>query len=262
MEGWQPLRTGHPHLCRWEKYVGEFRDGKWHGQGTEIFFKNPAVLKRQLDAQRELQARAKQGNSDAQYNLGLKYDKGQGVSQDDQSAMKWYKLAAKQGNSDAQKRYGELVLQDFVYGSDIQKLENLGKSVEILCKHNIKCAFDEVWTYLDISKDNRLSLAEIARFQRNIVKFAAVHQDQNALRVEEIAAINLASIMLLPITASSILHSFDYNNDGLLSKNEVLGDTEFSKLVGVDINTLATGLDFQSLGEKLQSFMNQIPFLK
>ena len=245
-----------------EKYVGEFRDGKWHGQGTEIFFKNPAVLKRQLDAQRELQARAKQGNSDAQYNLGLKYDKGQGVPQDDQSAMKWYKLAAKQENSDAQKRYGELVLQDFVYGSDIQKLENLGKSVETLCQHNIKCAFDEVWTYLDISKDNHLSLAEIARFQRNIVKFAAVHQDQNALKVEEIAAINLASIMLLPITASSILHSFDYNNDGLLSKNEVLGDTEFSKLVGVDVNTLATGLDFQSLGEKLQSFMNQIPFLK
>jgi hypothetical protein len=68
--------------------------------------------------------------------------------------------------------------------------------------------------------------------------------------------------MLLPITASSILHSFDYNNDGLLSKNEVLGDTEFSNLVGVDINTLATGLNFQSLGEKLQSFMNQIPFLK
>jgi hypothetical protein len=209
-----------------EKYVGEFRDGKWHGQGTEIFFKNPALLKRQLDAQRELQARAKQGNSGAQ------------------------------------KRYGELVLQDFVYGSDIQKLENLGKSVETLCKHNIKCAFDGVWMYLDISKDNRLSLAEIARFQRNIVKFAAVHQDQNALKVEEIAAINLASIMLLPITASSILHSFDYNNDGLLSKNEVLGDTEFSNLVGVDINTLATGLNFQSLGEKLQSFMNQIPFLK
>ena len=245
-----------------EKYVGEFRDGKWHGQGTEIFFKNLAVLKRQLDTQRELQERAKQGNSDAQYNLGLKYDKGQGVPQDNQSAMKWYKLAAKQGNPDAQKRYGELVLQDFVYGSDIQKLENLGKSVKTLCEHNIKCAFDEVWTYLDITKDNHLSLAEIARFQRNIVKLAVVHQDQNVLKVEDIAAINLASIMFLPITASSILHSFDYNNDGLLSKNEVLGDTEFSKLVGVDINTLATGLDFQSLGEKLQNFMNQIPFLK
>ena len=66
----------------------------------------------------------------------------------------------------------------------------------------------------------------------------------------------------MPITASSILHSLDYNNDGVLSKNEVFGDTEFSKLVGVNVNTLATGLDFQSLGEKLQGSLNQIPFLK
>ena len=58
------------------------------------------------------------------------------------------------------------------------------------------------------------------------------------------------------------MHSFDYNNDGLLSKNEVLDDTEFSKLVGVNVDTLATGLDFQSLGEKLKDSMNQIPFLK
>ena len=166
------------------------------------------------------------------------------------------------GGPEAQERYGELVLQDFVYGSDIRKLENLGKSVKTLCKRNLKCTFDKVWAYLDISKDSRLSLAEIARFQRNIVKFAAVHQDQNALKMEEIAAINLASIIFLPITASSVLHSFDYNNDGLLSKDEVFGETEFSKLVGVDVDTLATGLDFQSLGEKLKDSMNQIPFLK
>ena len=54
----------------------------------------------------------------------------------------------------------------------------------------------------------------------------------------------------------------DYNNDGLLSKNEVLDDTEFSKLVGVNVNTLATGLDFKSLGEKLKDSMNEIPFIK
>ena len=171
-------------------------------------------------------------------------------------------LAAEQGDPDAQERYGELVLQDFVYGSDIRKLENLGKSVETLCKRNIKCAFIKVWAYLDITKDGHLSLSEIARFQRNIVKFAAVHQDQNVLKTEDIAAINLASIIFLPITASSILHSFDYNNDGLLSKSEVLDDTEFSKLVGVNVNTLATGLDFQSLGEKLKDSMNLMPFLK
>ena len=211
---------------------------------------------------RELQARAKQGDANAQYQLGTMYDNGQGVPKDVKEAVKWYRLAAEQGNTSAQKRFGELVLQDFVYGSDNRKLENLVKSVETLCKRNIKCAFNKVWAYLDITKDGYLSLSEIARFQRNIVKFAAVHQDQNVLKTEDIAAINLASIIFLPITASSILHSFDYNNDELLSKNEVLDDTEFSKLVGVNVDTLATGLDFQSLGEKLKDSMNQIPFLK
>ena len=94
------------------------------------------------------------------------------------------------------------------------------------------------------------------------MKFAAVHQDQNGLKTEDIAAINLASIIFLPITASSVLHSFDYNNDGLLSKSEVLDDTEFSKLVGVNVDTFSTGLDFKSLGEKLNSSLKQIPFLK
>ena len=211
---------------------------------------------------RELQARAKQGDANAQYQLGTMYDNGQGVPKDVKEAVKWYRLAAVQGDTSSQKRFGELVLQDFVYGSDIRKLENLGKSVETLCKRNIKCAFDKVWAYLDITKDGYLSLSEIARFQRNIVKFAAVHQDQNVLKTEDIAAINLASIIFLPITASSILHSFDYNNDELLSKNEVLDDSEFSKLVGVNVDTLASGLDFQSLGEKLKDSMNQIPFLK
>jgi hypothetical protein len=167
-----------------------------------------------------------------------------------------------QGAAKKERERGEILLQDFVYGNDIRKLEDLRHSVKNLCKGNIKCSFDKVWAYMDISKDDRLSLAEIARLQRNIVKFAAVGQDKNAIKTEEIAAINLASIIFLPITASSILHSFDYNNDGLLSKKEVLGDTEFSKLVGVDVDKLATGLNFQSLGEKLKNSMNLIPFFK
>ena len=213
-------------------------------------------------ALREWKALAALGDANAQYLLGLMYDNGDGVPENDKEAVKWYKLAAEQGDADAQERYGELVLQAFVYGSAIRRLEDLGTCVETLCKRDIKCAFIKVWAYLDITKDGHLSLSEIARFQRNIVKFAAVHQDQNALETEDIAAINLASIIFLPITASSVLHSFDYNNDGLLSKSEVLDDTEFSKLVGVNVDTLAAGLNFQSLGEKLKDSMNLMPFLK
>ena len=84
-----------------------------------------------------------------------------------------------------------------MYGNYIQKLENLKHSVANLLKGNIKYAIDKVWLYFEISKDGRLSLADIEQFQRNIVKFAAVNQDKNAVTTEEITAINLASIILI-----------------------------------------------------------------
>jgi TPR repeat protein len=63
---------------------------------------------------------ARQGNADAQYNLGDMYEYGQGVSQDYKTALKWYRLAAKQGDADAQYKLGVMydagkgVLQDYV----------------------------------------------------------------------------------------------------------------------------------------------------
>ena len=37
---------------------------------------------------------AKQGLENAQFNLGVMYHKGQGVPQDYKTAVKWYRLAA------------------------------------------------------------------------------------------------------------------------------------------------------------------------
>ena len=62
---------------------------------------------------------ATQGNSAAQYNLGLMYQYGESVNQDFKEASKWYKLSAKQGYAPAQNnlgvRYekGEGVTQDY-----------------------------------------------------------------------------------------------------------------------------------------------------
>ena len=53
-------------------------------------------------ALREWTPLAKQGDAVAQYNLGVMYDNGQGVLQDDKTAVKWYTLAAEQGDADAQ----------------------------------------------------------------------------------------------------------------------------------------------------------------
>jgi TPR repeat protein len=53
---------------------------------------------------------AEQGHADAQYNLGVLYDRGdgRGIAQDFQEAAKWYRMAAIQGNAEAQFNLGIL----------------------------------------------------------------------------------------------------------------------------------------------------------
>ena len=54
----------------------------------------------------DIQSRAEQGNPWDQFNLGLKYAKGEGVPQSDTEAAKWYKRAADQGVVEAQYNLG------------------------------------------------------------------------------------------------------------------------------------------------------------
>jgi TPR repeat protein len=45
---------------------------------------------------------ADQGQTEAEYNLGVLRANGQGVSRDDAEAVRWYRLAAERGHRDAQ----------------------------------------------------------------------------------------------------------------------------------------------------------------
>jgi len=71
-------------------------------------------------ALREFRPLAEQGDADAQYNLGVMYAKGRGVTQDYAEAVKWYRKAAAQGYAGAQYNLGvmydkgEGVPQDYV----------------------------------------------------------------------------------------------------------------------------------------------------
>ena len=49
---------------------------------------------------------AKQGNAQAQTNLGAMYDNGTVVLENDKTAVKWYTLTAKQGDAQAQGNLG------------------------------------------------------------------------------------------------------------------------------------------------------------
>ena len=45
-------------------------------------------------------------DAEAQYDLGLKYDTGEGVPEDDAEAVRWYRMAAEQGYAPAQYDLG------------------------------------------------------------------------------------------------------------------------------------------------------------
>ena len=57
-------------------------------------------------ALREFRTLADQGYAEAQFNVGIIYDYGHGVSPDYAQAMKWYRKAAEQGFDDAQFNLG------------------------------------------------------------------------------------------------------------------------------------------------------------
>ncbi|MCH8040030.1 MAG: sel1 repeat family protein [Nitrospinae bacterium] len=72
-------------------------------------------------ALKEWRPLAKQGLSQAQYNLGLMYAEGEGVAQDYQEAVRWYRLAAEQGHASGQFSLGAMytagqgVSKDYVF---------------------------------------------------------------------------------------------------------------------------------------------------
>ena len=70
-------------------------------------------------ALKEWKPLAEGGDTDAQYNLGIMYDEGQGVPQDYQESAKWYTIVAEKGYPEAQRQvallhyYGNGVPQDY-----------------------------------------------------------------------------------------------------------------------------------------------------
>jgi TPR repeat protein len=58
------------------------------------------------EAARWFRLAAEQGDVRAQFNLGATYERGRGVTQDYREAMRWYRLAAEQGYADAQQKLG------------------------------------------------------------------------------------------------------------------------------------------------------------
>ncbi|MBR7133819.1 MAG: sel1 repeat family protein [Clostridia bacterium] len=61
---------------------------------------------------------AEMGIDDAQYNLGVCYEQGDGIAQDFEQAVYWYKKAAEQGNAKAQHNLGICIYNGYGAAAD------------------------------------------------------------------------------------------------------------------------------------------------
>jgi uncharacterized protein len=94
-------------MASWTAFAGPFEDG------VAAYERGDYALAVQLWT-----PLAERGDPAAQFNIGLMFDAGRGVQEDDRTAVKWYRLAAEQGFAKAQFSLGTMydrgegVLQD------------------------------------------------------------------------------------------------------------------------------------------------------
>ena len=96
-----------------------------------IYQKGQGVKQDDFEAVKWYRQAAEQGNARAQFNLGVMYDNGRGVKQDDVEAVKWYRQAAEQGDANAQFNLGVMYFNgDGVRQDDEQAKEWFGKACD------------------------------------------------------------------------------------------------------------------------------------
>ena len=96
---------------------------------------------------REWRPLAEQGHRVSQYNLGLMYDNGYGVTKDYKTAVKWYALAAKKGYVNAQNNLGVMYKNGIGvpldYDEAIKWFTLAAKQGSALTKENLRKTYEK-----------------------------------------------------------------------------------------------------------------------
>ena len=136
-------------------------------------------LKEIVDLQSETVALGKASETWAALYLGIMHNQGHGVPQDDQEAVRWYKLAAEKGYSPAQWRLAVLyktgtgIIQDYQEAVRLYKLvaeagdAYAQNALGEMFRNGLGVSEDKVMAYVwfDISGSNGYELGETYRDQ-------------------------------------------------------------------------------------------------
>ncbi len=100
------------HIGDYDKAFGYFRKSADRGDTDSqynlgIMYDNgEGVLENDKEAVKWFKKATAQGHANAQYNLGIMYANGEGVLEDDKEAVKWFKKATEQGHANAEYNLG------------------------------------------------------------------------------------------------------------------------------------------------------------
>ena len=111
-------------------------------------------------ALREWDPLAKQGDTDAMFNIGLMYDKGQGVPEDNMIAVQWYRIAAWWGHASAQGNLSE----HYALGAGVKKdfvrahmWGSIAKSIGGKDRGKVRDYVEEIMTPAQIAEAQKLA---------------------------------------------------------------------------------------------------------
>ena len=109
--------------------------------------------------------------------------------------------------------------------------------------------------YMDITHDERISAAEYNRFSRHFVAWATVQEVGNMepVKLEKIYTACLGTMALAPLTTKIIFLNYDYDNDGFLSKNEILSNFSDCSDYTLNADTIINQLHFSKQIDDLNS---------
>ena len=93
--------------------------------GRAFFSGTLGVAKDEAEAVKWFRKAAEQNVADAQYNLGVCYDSGEGVAKDEIEAYKWWLLAAGHGNDDA--KYNMTIVENKMTREQIAEGQRLAR---------------------------------------------------------------------------------------------------------------------------------------
>ena len=147
------------HVTAYQEFrpLAEQGDAKTQFNLGIMYANGVGVTENDIEAVKWYHKAAEQGYADAQASLGFMFDNGEGVPVNDAQAVKWYRKAAVQGHADAQNNLG--VMYSTGEGVPVNNVK-----AYMWWSLAMKQGYENVATYLDIIK-KQMTPADISKAQ-------------------------------------------------------------------------------------------------